>query len=125
MWCSTLERASRQVLGVAARGKKSQGPLNHWSGKGWVQGFKGDYYDAIHVKHLLVVLLLVETFGGLAPSTRSALGAFARRAKGHGKVDRTKYGKARRSTTSFYTHWSQRLAKAAAIGKMPRLWWIR
>ena len=51
-----------------------------------------------------------------APSTRSALGAFARRAKGHGKADRTKYGKARRSTKSYYTHWCQRLANAAAIG---------
>ena len=31
-------------------------------------------------------------------------------------MDRTKYGKARRSTKSYYTHWCQRLANAAAIG---------
>ena len=112
---STYERATRAVHGVRERGKRAQGPLNHWTGKGWVKEHKGDYYDAIHVKHLLVVLMLVETFGGIAPCLCQALGAFARRAHGVNKVDRTKYGNARRS---YYPHWCQRLANAAARSAM-------
>ena len=43
-------------------------------------------------------------------------GRLAKRATGRNATDRTKYGTARGSTKSFYTHHTQRLSKAAVIG---------
>ena len=39
-----------------------------------------------------------------------------RRAAGKGSVDRTRYGRVRRSTKSFVAHHGQQLCKAAVVG---------
>ena len=48
---STLDQTLLKVLGCKERGHKSQGPLVHATGKGWVKEHKGQYYDALHVKN--------------------------------------------------------------------------
>ena len=48
-------------LGCKERGHKSQGPLVHATGKGWVKEHKGQYYDALHVKNGIVKICLVES----------------------------------------------------------------
>ena len=34
------------ILGCAERGRKSDGPFDHMTGRGWVKEQKGHYYDA-------------------------------------------------------------------------------
>ena len=51
---STLDQTLLKVLGCKERGHKSQGPLVHATGKGWVKEHKGQYYDALHVKNGIV-----------------------------------------------------------------------
>ena len=76
---------------------------------------QGHYHDALYVKKLRVVLLLVEATGGIAPAARAHISKLARRSEGKGAADRTKYGGTRISTKSFYIHHCQMLAKAAVM----------
>ena len=55
---NTLDQTLLKVLGCKERGHKSQGPLVHATGKGWVKGHKGQYYDALHVKNGIVKICL-------------------------------------------------------------------
>ena len=91
------------------------------SNKGWVKG--GDtvpwnsskkvaYRDALSKGHR-VELAIIESTGGIAPSTRAAYRRHARRASAPGARDKTKYGTTRLSTRSFYTHHMQRATLAA------------
>ena len=66
----TLDQTLLKVLGCKERGHKSQGPLVHATGKGWVKEHKGQYYDALHVKNGIVKICLVESQGGIAPPTK-------------------------------------------------------
>ena len=102
-------------LGCKERGRQRDGPLNHGTGKGWVKQVKGHYHDGIVVKRTRTTMVLVEATGGLAWRGRKQLGGLASRAKGRGAVDRTKYGTARTSPKSFYTHHSQQISKAAVV----------
>ena len=54
-------------LGCSERGRPQDGPLDHATGKGWVKGVKGDYYDALYVKKSRVVTMIVEAYGGITP----------------------------------------------------------
>ena len=81
---------------------------------GWVKSKPGQY-DALYVKRCIVVLWLLERFGGMAPQTRRALGALARRSEGKNATDRTKYGQTRASPRKFYTHHMQQLSRAAVM----------
>ena len=76
---------------------------------------KGHYHDALYVKKLRLVLLLVEALGGISPSARAHIGKLARRSEGKGATDRTKYGGTRISASKFYVHHSQMLSKAAVV----------
>ena len=76
---------------------------------------KGHYHDALYVKKLRVVMLLIETLGGIAPPARAHIAKLARRSEGRGATDRTKYGGTRISTKSFYVHHSQMMVKAAVM----------
>ena len=67
---NTLDQTLLKVLGCKERGHKSQGPLVHATGKGWVKEHKGQYYDALHVKNGIVKICLVESQGGIAPPTK-------------------------------------------------------
>ncbi|EOD28482.1 hypothetical protein EMIHUDRAFT_204370 [Emiliania huxleyi CCMP1516] len=82
------------VLGCKERGHKSQGPLVHATGKGWVKGHKGQYYDALH----RIIFNFAKEVG--SPSA----------------VDRTDYGTASGSARGFVQHHSQQLSRAAVCG---------
>ena len=78
-------------------------------------GHKGHYHDALYIKKLRVVMLLIEALGGIAPPARAHIAKLAHRSEGRGATDRTKYGGTRISTKSFYMHHSQMLSKAAVM----------
>jgi len=66
--------------------------FDHKTGRGRVAAHRGDYFDAIYNKKNKVVLVLVEALGGIIDETMDELGWLARRSKGPGAVDRTRYG---------------------------------
>ena len=74
----TRDQTLLKVLGCKERGHKSQGPLVHATGKGWVKEHKGQYYDALHVKNGIVKICLVESQGGIAPPTKRIIHNFAK-----------------------------------------------
>jgi hypothetical protein len=113
---STLEHYTRMVFGAKQRGAPGDPPLDHSTGQGYVATHRGHYHDALYVKRNVVVLLLVEALGGIAPAARAHIGKLARRSQGaQGAVDRTQYGDTRISTKSFYVHHAQMLSKAAVM----------
>ena len=73
------------------------------------------YYDAKWVKKAITRLVLVETLGGIAPPTKQFLHVFAKEAAGN-KTDRTEYGAASASASSFVVHHTQQISKAAVAG---------
>ena len=107
------------------------GPLDHSTGKGWVKDHAyGDgwvekngsrkwtgaqYYDAKWVKKAITRLVLVETLGGIAPPTKQFLHVFAKEAAGT-NTDRTVYGAASASASSFVVHHTQQISMAAVAG---------
>ena len=105
-----------KVLGCKERGHKSQGPLVHATGKGWVKEHKGQYYDALHVKNGIVKICLVESQGGIAPPTKRIIFNFAKEVGSPNAVDRTDYGTASGSARGFAQHHSQQLSRAAVCG---------
>jgi len=66
-------------------------------------------------QHRREVLILVEALGGIAPQSMRELYKLANRSKGHGVYDRTRYGRTRGSPTSFVTHHTQQISKAAVV----------
>ena len=63
-----------------------------------------------------VVPFIVEAgTGGITPHAMAHVRYLARRAKGKGAHDRTRYGTARASTKAFVKHHTQRISKAAVI----------
>ena len=98
------------MYGLRQRGSPRDKPFSHKTGKGYVAPHKGHYHDALYVKKLRVVMLLVEALGGIAPPARAHIAKLARRSEGKGATDRTTYGETRISTKSFYVHHSQMLS---------------
>ena len=113
---NTLDQTLLKVLGCKERGHKSQGPLVHATGKGWVKEHKGQYYDALHVKNGIVKICLVESQGGIAPPTKRIIFNFAKEVGSPSAVDRTDYGTASGSARGFAQHHSQQLSRAAVCG---------
>ena len=60
-----------------------------------------------------MVDLISESLGGITPHALAHVGYLARRAKGKGARDSTKYSKSRTGTRSYFVHHCQRLALAA------------
>jgi glycerol-3-phosphate dehydrogenase (NAD+) len=112
---STQEHYELDVLGAPERGRQRDGPFDHTTGRGWVKAKVGGYDDAINNKRTKTVLFLVEATGGIAPSSRRQMHMLTDRARGRGAIDRTRYGRTRFSTKSYYKHWEQRLSKAAVL----------
>ena len=105
---NTEERVRLENLGCDERGHPSQGPLDHATGRGWVRGRRGLYYDALHVKRSAVEIVLHETFGGgFSPPAVAKLHRHARSAASG--TDRTRYT-TRRKVRSFKSHHSQRIS---------------
>ena len=84
------------ILGVRRRGRPCDGPFDHATGRGHVAAYKGDYHDALYVKHNSVVPMIVETFGGIRRFGVRKLRTCAKIARGLGKTvqarDTSKYG---------------------------------
>ena len=112
---STEEKYRILTLGARRRGRPQDRPLNHATGRGWVKEVKGHYHDALFVKKSRVVVWLVEATGGVCPHACAHGRRLAERARAAGGSDRTKYGRARASTRSFYTHHMQQIVKAAVV----------
>ena len=75
------------------------------------------YYDAKWVKKAITRLVLVETLGGIAPPTKQFLHVFAKEAVAPTPVtDRTVYGAASASASSFVVHHTQQISMAAVAG---------
>ena len=75
----------------------------------------GQYKDALVRTRAAVVPMSVETTGALAPHSRRHCGYLHGRSKGKGAADRTRYGRTRISTKSFFVHHTQQIAKAAVM----------
>jgi hypothetical protein len=112
---STLEEYHKMVYGLKGQGKRGDKAFDHTTGQGYVAEHKGHYYDALYVKRLCVVLLLVEATGGVAPGARAHIGKLAKRSSGKNASDRTTYGTTRISTKSFYVHHMQQMVRAAVM----------
>ena len=86
------------------RGRQSDGPFNHDTGKGWVKGKQGEYHDALFNKNNRVEIVLHEHLGGgFSPPAAQKMRRNGRKAKDHG-VDRTPYqGDRKISYVSYHT----------------------
>ena len=82
--------------------------------RGW-KWTGAQYYDAKWVKKAITRLVLVETLGGIAPPTKQFLHVFAKEAAGI-NTDRTVYGAASASASSFVVHHTQQISMAAVAG---------
>ena len=78
---NTEETLRRTVMGCHERGRPTDGPFDHATGKGHVPFHKGDYHDALRRKNNQATLLLVESFGGIASGGARLLRFLSRRAK--------------------------------------------
>ena len=58
----------------------------------------------------------METLGGIAPPTKQFLHVFAKEAAGGTNTDRTVYGAASASASSFVVHHTQQISMAAVAG---------
>ena len=110
---NTEEEERVRILGCKKRGRPSDKPMDHATGKGWVAPRKGHYHDALAVKRATVIAAVMESTGGISPPLSKQTRRLAERTKGRGAVDRTNYGLTRRSTRSFEVHHKQRMSLAA------------
>ena len=112
---NTEEKYRVQVYGCKERGRPRDGPLDHATGKGWVKKVEGEYDDCLKTGKGICRIVLIEAQGGVSPHTRASVRLQARRASAKGAIDRTRYGRARASPKSFYTHHIQRMSKAVVM----------
>ena len=124
---NTEEHLRWQNLGCKTKGIPEHGPLDHQTGKGWVQGFGApdpsatsekrrqgaDYYDAIHVKNNRVYLWVVECFGGVSPAGLAELRCMGRLPST--TRDGTRYGSNPSSPCCYLTHHVQRISAAVVV----------
>ena len=113
---NTEEKYHLKVFGIRGVGREGDKPFDHTTGEGWIATRRGDYHDALHVKHNIVRLLLVEASGGVAPMGRRAIRALHQRARLKGAHDGTRYSRLRIAPQSFARHHTQRLVLAACRG---------
>ena len=101
------------ILGCFESGRRVDGPLNHWTGRGWVRFRRGQYYDALYIKRNTVVCFIMEILGGIAPASARHLRRLAEEAEKPGRRDGTVYSSW--TARSFYIHFAQRLSCAAVM----------
>ena len=107
----TEEGLHRTILGCAKRDAPGEA-FDHNTGKGHVPFYKGDYYDARHVKRNQVVPLVVEALGGIGRRGARCLRFLARRAKDRKRGrDGTRYS--RFHPSNFLAHHMARIVTAA------------
>ena len=114
---NTEERYRIKILGCKGRGRLGKDPpFNHATGVGSVKARPGDYFDALRNKKAIVVPMILEAQGGIAPHSLHFIRRLAQRAKGARGRDGTVYGRSRTSARSFFKHHTQQLAAAAQVG---------
>ena len=88
--------------GVRERGRASDPPFCHKTGKGWVEPHRGFYDDAIRVKRNKFELCAHESLGGgFSPPAVKAMHKHAKKARVH---DRTYYtGRVKKNFVPFHT----------------------
>ena len=110
---NTEEKYRLQILGVKARGRRCDGPLNHATGRGWVAAAKGDYHDALDNFKARVHLLVHETLGGFSPYAAQRLRRLGRIAAENG-VDGTDYSRSF-TAASFVPYYAQSICSACVM----------
>ena len=107
---NTEDRMLALALGKRRRGRPSDGAFDPATGRGYVKGHDGHYADALRKEHSVLVLV-VESTGGIAPCAMSLLHRLERDAQVPGARDGTAYH--RHGPRTFVTHYGQRIAAAA------------
>ena len=113
---STEEFYRLTILGCRQRGRPRDGTFDHNTGRGYVAPARGSYDDALRVKRIKVVPMIVETAGGVTPQFVAQVGRLSRRAASKSGRDSTKYGTSRTSTTGFFHHHIERIGASAQRG---------
>ena len=90
--------------------------FSHATGLGTIKEHRGHYWDALYKKKVVVIPMIVETFGGISPHSINYISRLSKRTKGARACDRTVYGFSRTSTRSYFVHHTQQLAAAAQVG---------
>ena len=110
---NTLEHLVWENLGVRERGRASDPPFDHATGKGWVAPHRGLYDDALRVKRNEAELCLHDPLGGgFSPPAVKALHKRAKKARVR---DRTNY--TCRNKTSFAAFHGQRVSLNVVKGE--------
>ena len=107
---NTLEHQVVKVFGCRARGRPSDPPLDHATGRGCVHARRGQYTDALVNKKNAVVLLLHDVYGGIAPPTLKHLYQLARGTRVRDGTVYTSW-----AAPSYLPHYGQRLSSAAVF----------
>ena len=111
-----LRRRGHVASGLRVPGQRhAAGAPRQRAGLGRVDGVRGDYYDALARKRNPTIVFLVENTGGISPQPLARLRRNARLATPKGARDSTKYGTARVSPRSYFTHHTQQMSKAAVM----------
>ena len=115
------EQYRAMVLGVEGRGRQGDGPLDHWTGKGWVKPKVGQYTPALRRRKFVLPVIVERGFSGKDNHTKRHIRKLGDMAVGAGATDRTAYGRHRGSTRSFVTHHTQQISKACIVAGARRL----
>ena len=108
---NTLEEEQCKVYGCRQRGRPTDPPFCHATGRGFVKYRKGQYRDAIVNKKNTVNLLLHCLYGGAHRGAVAHLHCLQRASEAH---DGTVYDSW--AAPSYVTHWGQALSHAAVFG---------
>ena len=107
---NTLEKETVLVYGCKERGRPTEPPFDHSTGRGYVKGRKGQYSDALVNKKNSAVLLLHDNYGGIAPPTLKHFYLLARGTRIRDGTDYTSW-----AAPSFIPHYGQKLSSAAVF----------
>ena len=107
---NTLEKETVLVYGCKERGRPTEPPFDHSTGRGYVKGRKGQYSDALVNKKTSAVLLLHDNYGGIAPPPLKHFHLLARGTRIRDGTDYTSW-----AAPSFIPHYGQKLSSAAVF----------
>ena len=107
---STEEQVRYENLGCPQRGRPSDPPFDHKTGRGFVEAHDGHYQDALVNKKNEVEIIVHETLGGgFSPSAVNAIFRYKRMARAG--FDNTKYRKSTKHI-SYLAHHTQSISTA-------------
>ena len=107
---TTEEQVRYDNLGCPQRGRPSDPPFDHKTGRGFVEEHNGFYHDGLVNKRNEVEVIVHETLGGgFSPSAVNAIFRYKRMARAG--MDNTKYRKSTKHI-SFLAHHTQSISTA-------------